>query len=632
MFMILLVLCHKLLPSYHNLSADTFAFIIYQSGLTGNIFSQISLEASVLAVGASGSVFGLIGALMIHQLVLSGGFFKMMEQPIGMSILIILFLNLVSGQFIQNIDSNAHLGGLMFGIGLGFWFFTGSLSSIFKDNEKFKRIIMYRRLLFFLLAFLLAYGLVFFIMPSQQNQFQKAQHFLVQGEFEEARKIYQELIDQKVSSTIKGNDIPALINISRLQTFTGDIAGSAKTLELILENLPDPTKEKENPEQLSLFQKNIRMFQFLFQELPAQSISKLQIQSLLAECYHNLNQKENLSQLLTPFVDSEIEEGSLEYYKVAIFLLNQAGEQEAARKLADKLIAKYSRNKALIITRMDLYLNLPNPDFQQAILLALEYQKQNEGDPYGTYLEALVHLNFCDYEKANELFELASTPAEESSRNPLATRPEYWFHHGICLLRLGKFESAIDKLLRARNMVSKDQNFYMDQFELEHSLNRAFHYSLQQEKEQIFRDNYLKSLEENTPFNLTWMGKNAIAYFMSVTEHDIEKALELALDSISAVEVSANLDTLAWVYFQNKNYPEALETMQKSISLAMVVSPEMYFHLGMILSKMNRKEEALTAFESALNTKIDFPERHLILHQMDLLKNGKAPVILTNPK
>jgi rhomboid protease GluP len=93
-----------------------FLAIYLLSGLVGNMASY-AFSTSV-AAGASGAIFGLIGAL--------GAFFFRYRERLGTwgrarlgNILFLIVLNLAFGFIYPGIDNLAHLGGLLCGFGLG---------------------------------------------------------------------------------------------------------------------------------------------------------------------------------------------------------------------------------------------------------------------------------------------------------------------------------------------------------------------------------------------------------------------------------------------------------------------------------------------------------------------------------
>lgn len=88
-----------------------FLFIYLFSALCGSLLS-ILLNANALSVGASGAIFGLIGAMIYFgynfRIYLGNGLLRDMIS--------IVLINLAIGMFISNIDMFAHVGGLVGGL------------------------------------------------------------------------------------------------------------------------------------------------------------------------------------------------------------------------------------------------------------------------------------------------------------------------------------------------------------------------------------------------------------------------------------------------------------------------------------------------------------------------------------
>jgi len=87
-----------------------FLFIYLMAGIIGNIGSFLFVPSS-LGAGASGSIFGLFGALLYFGYIYPDLFFRTM----GKDILTIIGINLVFGLVVPNIDNYAHMGGLLGG-------------------------------------------------------------------------------------------------------------------------------------------------------------------------------------------------------------------------------------------------------------------------------------------------------------------------------------------------------------------------------------------------------------------------------------------------------------------------------------------------------------------------------------
>ncbi len=88
-----------------------FLLIYFISGISGSLLS-IGLNSNVIAVGASGAIFGLFGALVYFGYTYRGYIGSMVR---GQIVPVVLY-NLVIGFFIPGIDIWGHIGGLIGGI------------------------------------------------------------------------------------------------------------------------------------------------------------------------------------------------------------------------------------------------------------------------------------------------------------------------------------------------------------------------------------------------------------------------------------------------------------------------------------------------------------------------------------
>ncbi|PYZ98625.1 rhomboid family intramembrane serine protease [Alteribacter lacisalsi] len=86
-----------------------FIFIYFMAGLTGSAASFAFNEQ--VSAGASGAIFGCFGALLYFGVKHRRLFFRTM----GMSVLVILGINLTLGFLVPMIDNGAHIGGLVGG-------------------------------------------------------------------------------------------------------------------------------------------------------------------------------------------------------------------------------------------------------------------------------------------------------------------------------------------------------------------------------------------------------------------------------------------------------------------------------------------------------------------------------------
>lgn len=94
-----------------------YVFIYFLSGIVSSVFSYIL--SNDISVGASGAIFGLLGAALIFAI--------RMKNSVGknfiFNILSVIAVNLFIGFSIPNVDNFGHLGGLLCGIAVSYFLY-----------------------------------------------------------------------------------------------------------------------------------------------------------------------------------------------------------------------------------------------------------------------------------------------------------------------------------------------------------------------------------------------------------------------------------------------------------------------------------------------------------------------------
>lgn len=119
--------------------AFRFPALYLLSALAGNVASF--LGPSTLSAGASGAIFGLVGASIAYFLVYRNRFGQWGRQQLR-SVLTVAALNLFLGATIPGIDNRAHIGGLLAGLALG-WAYCPDYRVIYslgKDGSPYQAV------------------------------------------------------------------------------------------------------------------------------------------------------------------------------------------------------------------------------------------------------------------------------------------------------------------------------------------------------------------------------------------------------------------------------------------------------------------------------------------------------------
>lgn len=88
-----------------------FMIFIY-SGIIGNLFSLIFMNDNVISAGASGAIFGLMGALLYFSINQR----TYMAEALKKEILPVIIINIMLGFMVEGINIYAHIGGLIGGM------------------------------------------------------------------------------------------------------------------------------------------------------------------------------------------------------------------------------------------------------------------------------------------------------------------------------------------------------------------------------------------------------------------------------------------------------------------------------------------------------------------------------------
>lgn len=101
--------------SVDNLFGRNQYFLIFTfSGLAGSLLT--TMRGTQFAVGASGAIFGLLGALIVYWAQDGSPYAKKMMQQIAIYTLVIF----IFGASTSNVDNTGHLGGFIGGVGIAY--------------------------------------------------------------------------------------------------------------------------------------------------------------------------------------------------------------------------------------------------------------------------------------------------------------------------------------------------------------------------------------------------------------------------------------------------------------------------------------------------------------------------------
>ncbi|MBR4837908.1 MAG: tetratricopeptide repeat protein [Bacteroidales bacterium] len=157
-------------------------------------------------------------------------------------------------------------------------------------------------------------------------------------------------------------------------------------------------------------------------------------------------------------------------------------------------------------------------------------------------------------------------------------------------LMLNDYENALMTLEKGRRFVA-DQSLM-----LTFDTNIADCYYKLKNKEKLY-ETYNKILAYN-PDNVYVL--NNYAYYLSLEEKDLERALEMSAKTIKAEPKNATyLDTYAWILYKLGRYEEAKKYMEKVFKYDKKPQGVNYEHLGDILFKLGDTKNAVKNWKKA---------------------------------
>lgn len=232
-----------------------------------------------------------------------------------------------------------------------------------------------------------------------------------------------------------------------------------------------------------------------------------------------------------------------------------------------------------------------NKDYENARVLFVKILA-SDGSNYAIWEQLL----FCD------LYLEDYVALAEDSEKTLEYFPSYplpWFFAGVAYFQEKDYQKAVDKLLTGKEFVVNN-NALLEQFysTLGDAYNELGNYKASYDA----FDNTLRINPENA------LVLNNYAYYLSLRKENLDKAEIMAKKSVSLDPYNSNnLDTYAWVLFQQQKYEEALKWIGKAYRNGGENSGVVNEHYGDILYKMDKKEEALKYWKMA-KTKKDFSD------------------------
>jgi tetratricopeptide (TPR) repeat protein len=165
------------------------------------------------------------------------------------------------------------------------------------------------------------------------------------------------------------------------------------------------------------------------------------------------------------------------------------------------------------------------------------------------------------------------------------------FFNGVALQQLKQFKNAITSYENAEVMS-------MDNTQMRAQILSSLGEIYQELKNFAKSDSKFEESLQLNPKNE--FALNNWAYYLSLRKTNLDKAEKMSKQSLDIAPKNASfLDTYAWILFQQQKYEAAYEWQIKCMENGGDKSPTNHEHLGDILFKLNKKDEAVKSWEKA---------------------------------
>lgn len=259
----------------------------------------------------------------------------------------------------------------------------------------------------------------------------------------------------------------------------------------------------------------------------------------------------------------------------------------------------------------DFYLELARValsggDLQEAARAYDWFLLLNPDDPEALFQLGITYMRMEDYTKAIFKFERVKV------------LPEADFFRAKCYLNEDRIEKALEALIDAEKTALKNhrENFLDSNFYMEYAFvaDRAGDFK----KAEMILKKLLEESGENPMLN------NFLGYIWAEKGTNLDQAEKLIKGALAQEpENPAYLDSLAWVLFKKKNFPDALYYIKKALDLEGDIPDAVIAdHAGDIFFSVKDTMNALKYWKMALEIYSEYIDRKAIMEKIDQARNS----------
>lgn len=390
------------------------------------------------------------------------------------------------------------------------------------------------------------------------------------------------IVDLRTVVTDKPQFIPGHIRLAEAHTYNGDFNLAVDTLKAALRIDPKSRDLNRTLAKEYAIQKNPKEAEAILRMLLQANPNDLEVQFELGDIFMSAGDFKRAEELYVA-AKNNAPNSIVGYVKVA--------QANMAQGKWDRAVAEL--NEAMRL----------NPQAENATaLLAQAYLKQKKPASALALAEARIAKNPQDAFALNLLGEIQISQrdlvnAEENFRKAMAIQPRWIVPQNNLVnsyLMEGKKDEALKGLEAAIKANPDNYTAYMSIAQI-YVRDKAYKKAMETYERVLARKPGL------------WTAANDLAYLMSETRGDLDKALTLAQKSLAQrSEEPIILDTIGWIFFKKGDVNKAIEYLERARSRTATVSPSLNYHLGAAYAKAGMTSAAREYLKKAVSSAADF--------------------------